>query len=189
MPRSNNKERSSPDGGWTPRTGFKPRENGLKPVSRLMNRSTDALYRRRGFGKFGHEILTHWREIAGASLAENARPERLSPAGKKDDGAILHLRVAIGWGPQVQHLEPVILERINRFYGYRAVTGLRIRQGHLSRPQKNRKFQPRHLSPEEKKEIGAAVRGIRHEDLKNALQSLGESILAREGGRGARKGN
>jgi len=147
-----------------------------------MDKSTAALFRRRGFGAFGHEILTRWNEIAGATLAENARPERLSPAGKKDDGAILHLRVANGWGPQVQHLEPVILERINRFYGYRAVTGLRIRQGRLSPPRKSHKFQPRHLSPEERRKITTAVRRIEHEDLKTALQSLGESILARDGG-------
>lgn len=189
MPRPHNKEPSFTTEGWKPIRRIKQRESGLKPVSRLMDKSTRALFRRRGFGAFGHEILTHWSEIAGPSLAEHARPERLNPAGKKDDGVILHLRVDIGWGPQVQHLEPVILERINRYYGYRAVTGLRIRQGHLSHPQKSRNFQPRNLSPKEKKEIANTVHGIKHEDLKTALQSLGESILAREGAKGTRKKN
>jgi hypothetical protein len=39
--------------------------------------------------------------------------------------------VASGWALQLQHLEPLVLERINGFFGYRAVARLVLQQGPL----------------------------------------------------------
>ena len=50
------------------------------------------------------------------------------PRGERRDGT-LHLQVAPGLALEVQHREPVLVERINAFFGYRAVARLALKQG------------------------------------------------------------
>jgi hypothetical protein len=90
---------------------------------------------RRGFGEA--QIILEWPAVVGEDLARDSLPVKLSfSRGDRLDGT-LHLRVAAGAALEIQHREPVILERINGFFGYRAVGRLAIRQGPL--PQRRPK--------------------------------------------------
>ena len=50
------------------------------------------------------------------------------PAGKKAGGA-LTLLVEGAHAPLIQHLTPMIIERVNRFFGYAAINRIVFRQG------------------------------------------------------------
>ena len=102
-------------------------ERGLQPMARLVPKITGATFRRRGFTET--RILTDWPLIIGQRLAPHCVPEKLVFRGKQRDGGILHLRVHAPLAIEFQHLEPRIIERINTFFGYSAVTGLRLIQG------------------------------------------------------------
>ena len=84
------------------------------------------------FKKFGFtepHILNYWPEIVGAKLAKFAEPVKVSRVRGNDEAAVLTIRV---FGPaalELQHREPQILQRINSYYGYRAVGRLRMIQG------------------------------------------------------------
>lgn len=89
-------------------------------------RAAKAAFKKRGFAQ--HRILTHWPEIAGAALARHSLPVSISfPAGRREGGC-LTVKAWGGIGLELQHSEPQLLERIAGYFGYRAVSRIRIVQ-------------------------------------------------------------
>src|SRR3954447_24152067 len=99
----------------------------------------------RSFRRFGFvqsSIVSRWAEIVGERYAKVSSPESIRfPTGKKGGGA-LTLLVDGAHAPLIQHLTPMIVERVNRFFGYEAVNRVIFRQGKqpsarpaLKRPQ------------------------------------------------------
>jgi hypothetical protein len=141
------------------------------------------IYRRRGFQQA--HILAHWPAIVGDMLAEFSSPEKLSfpratgdTASESHEGGLLTIRVDGPAALELKHLEPQILERINGFYGHRAVARLRLIQGPL--PYK-RKSNRRHFVPLDAAALAAlaqSLESIEEPALKGSLAKLGERVFA-----------
>ena len=94
------------------------------------------------FGFVQSSIVSRWHEIVGERYGKVSLPESIRfPTGKKSGGT-LALLVEGAHAPLIQHLGPMIIERVNRFFGYEAVARVTFRQGRLpaaapshSRPQ------------------------------------------------------
>ncbi len=99
---------------------------------------------RKAFEKFGFataSLITDWERIAGAEMARYTSPERLKwpviasnadpaePDGPARTAATLFLRVDPARALDVQYKTRQIIERINAYFGYRAVAEVRIVQG------------------------------------------------------------
>ena len=153
---------------------------GPRPLAQTVRKVAAPLLRRQGFAEA--DIVLRWTEIVGERLAARSAPERLeTPRGAA--AAVLHVRVAPGAGPELQHAAPIVLERINAFFGWRAVDRLRIVQAPLP-PRRGRKAaadEP--LAPEQEAALDSAVEGAGNDRLKQALRRLGASV-ARAGRRG-----
>ena len=111
-------------------------------------------------------------------------PQKLIfPRGGKTD-AILHLRVASGYALELQHIAPQIIDRINGFFGFRAVADLRYAQGPIPPQRKPRRIAPTRLNDMDEAQLRRSIGDIDNDALKEALLRLGRSVRA---GRGARK--
>ena len=135
------------------------------------------------FGKRGladGAIVRNWPAIVGAAFAGGTSPEKLSfPSGERSGGP-LHLRVASGAiATQIQHDEPVILERINGYFGYRAVARISMMQAPIAAPKDTGFKPPTEIDPRDEKEIAERLSAIGDDDLRDALQSLGQSVKAK----------
>ena len=100
---------------------------------------------KKAFEKFGFSaatLITDWTNIAGAELASYTMPDKLKwPRGSEsaamdDDennrrGATLFLRVDPARAFDVEYRARQIMERINRYFGYRAVETIRLVQAPL----------------------------------------------------------
>jgi len=75
------------------------------------------------------EILANWRSIVGPDLAPLTVPERVTFPRGTGDGGTLKLRVAAGFGPVVAQESPMIIARLNTYFGYGAIARLRMVQG------------------------------------------------------------
>jgi hypothetical protein len=84
----------------------------------------------------------------------------------------------------VQHREPVLVERINAFFGYRAVARLALKQGPPARAGNPPPPQRRPLKAEERQSLDQRLQAIDDAGLKAALQRLGEAVIgtAKAGG-------
>jgi hypothetical protein len=110
---------------------------GAKAVGSFVPRLTKKAFERYGFP--ASELLTNWQAVVGADLARWTRPEKLKWPKAPDEegervpasGATLVLRIDGPRSIEVQMRARQIMERINAYFGFRAVTQLRIIQAPL----------------------------------------------------------
>ena len=132
----------------------------------------------RRFGFVQGSIVSRWPEIVGERYAKVSSPESIRfPAGKKA-GGVLTLLVDGAHAPLIQHLTPMIVERVNRFFGYSAINRIVFRQGKPA-VAPERPVRP-DLRPVPK-ELGEGLREIADPELRACLESLAARIAATSG--------
>ena len=81
------------------------------------------------FGFIQGSIVSRWGDIVGERYARVSLPESIRfPTGRKSGGAMT-LLVEGAHAPLLQHLAPLIIERVNRFFGYEAIDRIVFKQG------------------------------------------------------------
>jgi hypothetical protein len=160
----------------------KPRKFQLRSVARpiadLVGACVADAFARQGFTSV--ELVTHWDDIVGVEIAAHAEPMKLQwprQAGADEaEPATLVLRVEGPAAIEIQHLAGVILERVNRFFGWQAVGRIAIRQAPLMRRARKRQVVP--IDAEAARRIAD---GLKIEDgpLREALGRLGAAVKAR----------
>lgn len=139
--------------------------------------------RRRGIAQSG--LILRWRDIAGLPFADICRPERIAwPRGDNadpdyDPTATLHIVCRPGFAPEMQHLAPLLLERLNRYYGYRALGHVKIRQAPLTLTPEKRRPKKRELTEQEQAELAQAIAPVPDKKLQDILYRLGHEIMSR----------
>lgn len=105
------------------------RRTGALPLADLIGSTIAESCARRGLASV--EIVTHWAEIVGDALAERAVPIRLAWPQRPESGepGVLHVRVEGAYAIELQHEAPLVIERVNRYFGWRCVARLALRQG------------------------------------------------------------
>jgi len=138
----------------------------------------DAL-KRQGFAST--EIIARWADIVGIEIAAHSEPmkinwPRATSTGAEDaaEPATLVLRVEGPAALEIQHLSAVILERVNRFFGWQAIGRIALRQAPLRRqvPPKA----PHQPDPAVAARIAEGLPEIQDEDLRQALARLGAAV-------------
>lgn len=121
------------------------------------------------------KILTHWSHIVGEKFASLALPEKITfPKGQRSGGT-LHLMVTSSGSLLLQSISDLILERVNTFFGYKAVSKLYMTHGLTPLQKSFAKEQPS-LPQEEKDNIEDQTQHICDEELKKCLVNLGTSL-------------
>ena len=134
----------------------------------------------RRFGFVQSSVVTRWPEIVGEKHARVCMPEAIRfPPGEKVEG-ILQLVVVPAHAPLIQHVVPEIMERVNRFFGYKAVSRVKLRQGEVKplRAEERAKAPPS-LKPIPM-ELGDSLRDIGDPELRTVLESLARSLGTKE---------
>jgi len=153
----------------------KPAKRYPRPLSDVAGACLSETFRRQGFAS--SEIVTRWAAIAGPEIAAHSEPLKIQwPRGEPDAGAAatLVLRVEGPTAIEIQHLSGVILERVNRFFGWPAVGRLALRQAPLSR--RAGKAAPPRLDPAVTAAVAARLPETMDDDLRQALARLGAAI-------------
>ena len=154
------------------------RRGRMRALAAEVPKIAGAVLGKRGFAEA--QLVAQWPAIIGEDLAKGVAPERLSfSRGERREGT-LHLRVAPGLALELQHREPVLLERINAFFGYCAVARLALKQGPLpeSVPPPRR---PRPLKAEQRQQLDGHLANVEDPALRAALARLGAAVLGSEG--------
>jgi hypothetical protein len=145
-----------------------------RPVRDLLNHCLGEAFAKQGFAST--DLVTHWPDIVGAEIAAHAQPVKLNwPRGDAQEAqpATLVLRVEGPAAIEIQHLSGVIVERVNRFFGWRAVKRIAIRQAPLTRRAPRPPPAP---SAADVDRIAATLPDIADADLRRALARLRAAI-------------
>jgi hypothetical protein len=123
------------------------------------------------------QLVAQWADIVGSDLARHMLPEKLAfPSGQRRDGT-LRLRVESGFALEAQHREPQILERLNAFFGYRALARLALVQAPLPADRASVPRPQRSLADAERVALERRVAPITDAELRHALTRLGEAVI------------
>lgn len=153
-----------------------PRQGRARSAGELVGKAGGPAFRRFGFVQAS--VVSRWAEIVGDRYARVSSPESIRfPAGRKSAG-VLAIVVQGAHAPLMQHLAPVIIERVNRFFGYCAVAKLSFRQGApLASGGLPKRRGPRPVP----KELGQGLREVADPELRACLEALAAHIESSEG--------
>jgi hypothetical protein len=161
-----------------------PRSCRPRAAGELVGAVGDPSFRRFGFVQ--GSIVSRWSEIVGDRYAKVSSPESIRfPTGRKA-GGVLTLLVDGAHAPLIQHLTPMIVERVNRFFGHAAINRIVFKQGKPP-PPPARPERPQ-LRPVPK-ELGEGLREIADPELRACLESLAAQIAASSGPPSLEEGN
>ncbi|MBB3808296.1 DUF721 domain-containing protein [Pseudochelatococcus contaminans] len=168
---------------FTVRRSVRPR-----PLAEFIDRCIEPALAAQGFA--ASDVIMAWPEIVGERLARHTEPMRIIWP-KRANGAAksvaqnaaqqqmstLVVRVSSAFAIELQHMAPVVIERVNTHFGWRCVGQLGLRQGPIRR-QTRQPLPERKLDPEQERRVADAVGDIAHDPLREALLRLGASIMS-----------
>ena len=153
----------------------KPSRSFPRPLSELLSATLGDAFKAQGFAST--EIISRWPDIVGAEIAAHSEPLKINwpRASEKDvEGpATLVLRVEGPAALEIQHLSAVILERVNRFFGWQAIGRIALRQAPLRRREQPPAREP---DPAVAARIAETLPDVKDENLRQALARLGAAI-------------
>jgi hypothetical protein len=153
----------------------KPSRSFPRRLSELLAATLGDALKAQGFAST--EIISRWPDIVGAEIAAHSEPLKINwprPFGEEaPEPATLVLRVEGPAALEIQHLSAVILERVNRFFGWQAIGRIALRQAPLAR-----RARPPPREPDEAAaaRIAEGLPDVEDKDLRQALARLGAAI-------------
>ncbi len=159
----------------------KPARSFPRPLSAFSGAALSDALKAQGFASA--EIIARWADIVGTEIAAHSEPAKINwPRGNRDgdlsdkapEPATLVLRVEGPAAIEIQHLSGVILERVNRFFGWQAIGRIALRQAPLRRREPPDPPPP--PDPAEQARIAASLPDVEDESLRQALARLGAAV-------------
>ena len=146
-------------------------------MAAVLPKVAESAVRKRGFTAV--EVITHWPEIVGEELSRETSPEKLSfPRDARSQGT-LHLTATGSAALEIQHLEPIIIERVNTFFGYGAVVRIALTQAATGREALTKpKPKMPSISAGRMAEIDYSTDQVGPEPLREALRKLGTAVAS-----------
>lgn len=153
---------------------------GTLHLGEIVARVIEPVTSRRGFATA--DLVAVWPEIAGPMHAACTAPEKIlwprHAPGEAQPAGTLVIRAD---GPRaifLQHELPQIVERVNAFYGYRAVAQARIVQGPVGSKPAAPPELPR-VDTATGERIAGAVADVDDDGLRDALERLGRGVFTK----------
>ena len=152
------------------------RNQKMRAISSVLNKITGKAFEKRGFSNAS--IINNWKIIVGHELSRVSQPERITYSGMSSTNGNLHLRISnSAFATEVQHLQPLIIERINTFFGYAAITNLRLIHAPLPATSEIKRISNQSLSKTQQKTLADDLSNISDPELYAAFKRLGEAVM------------
>ena len=150
-----------------------------RQVGELVSRVLDPVIEKRA--GVSASLLQSWDEVVGSRLAGATRPHKVQwPRRASEDDPFEPATLTIAADPSVafvlQHETSEVIARVNAFLGFAAVARIRIVQKPVGQ-RETAKGPVAPLGDEARQRIGHAVEPIEDDDLRAALERLGENVF------------
>lgn len=131
----------------------------------------------KGYAAVG-TLIGDWPAIVGDRLAARAVPDALAfPKGRRA-GGVLTLRAGAADALELQHEAPRLLERINGYYGYRAIERIKLIQA--PPPSRPRRRPAKAPTAADRAALDSALAGVEDPELRARLAALGRALFRRD---------
>lgn len=165
-----------------------------RTIGALTPRVTKTAFQKFGFATA--QLIGDWPKIVGHRLAATTAPDRIRWPRRPDDleaaggrksqprgGAVLVIRVEPAVALDVQYQTALILDRINSYFGYRAVAEIRIVQGAVAteaaKAAAAQILPPARTRPAAPPPAREAIGAIADDGLRAALERMQNGLMTR----------
>jgi hypothetical protein len=100
----------------------------MKPLVKITENIVEKSISR--LGTIQTHIFLNWKDIVG-QYGEVTLPDKIKFDKKKNSEGHIIIKVQNGFGPEIQHAIPFILNQINSRFGYKAIIKIKIVQTEL----------------------------------------------------------
>lgn len=153
----------------------RPRGGDARAIADLIPAIGGASFRK--FGFIQASLVTRWRDIVGDRLADITEPAMIRfPVGQKANG-VLHLTISGAHAPMLMHVEPDIVAAVNRFFGYAAITRIKMTQGQVAPAP--RPVQPVAIAAPIPADLGDSLRAVADPELRTVLERMASGLANR----------
>ena len=135
------------------------------------------------FGKLEFIIHSNWPNIVGSYFTDYSQPNQITRVrdfendlGETVYKGYLNVSVAPAAALEFQHFKDIIIEKINSYFGYKAVMDLRITQNYIPNINKNIKSDQIIEGTDYKNSVKNEVENMVNKELKKSLIDLGINI-------------
>lgn len=146
---------------------------GPRKAAMALDRFTKPILAKRGFTQ--SRITTDWHNIVGSNISKYSNPVKLQFNSNDQTDGILHVEVYnSSIAMEMTYMQPMILEKIAIFYGYKSISRIKIKQ----KPGKDIEIETPKLQTTHKIQSSTEniIKQIDDPDLRSILQSLGSHL-------------
>ena len=141
------------------------------------------------FGKLDYTIHAKWDDIVGSFFVNHSEPLKINSilVSIDNDGSniyerYLHVNVSPAAAIEFQHFQDKIIEKINSYFGYKAIKGIKIHQQFIKKEPPNKKEKNVNLIEREvdKQKVLQQTPKLFNKKLEESIVNLGLSISKEE---------
>ena len=153
------------------------RQAALLPISVDFHRMAKDILGKRGFSNV--DLIARWPDVVGEQLADAVKPDKiLYPKGMRSNGTLC-VRVQSGsFAMLLEHQKNIVLDRVNTFLGYSAVSNIKIQQDNqIKLKSKINQAQEKELTLEQENALRQQIDGIKNENLREKIYQIGKQLF------------
>ena len=141
------------------------------------------------FGELDYTIHAKWSDIVGNFFIEHSEPIRVDSIAKSTNDIgdkiydkYLHVNVSPPAALEFQHFQNKIIEKINSYFGYNAIQGIKIHQKYIKKNKSQNTKKNINLIQQEKDKvyIRQSTPKLSNKELEESIVNLGLSIKKEE---------
>ena len=166
---------------------IKPKNSKRKYIPVTLSESLSGINKKflYKFGKLDYTIHTKWGDIVGNFFINHTEPLRITsiPQSTNEDGSTiyerhLHVNVSPAAAIEFQHFQDKIIEKINSYFGYKAIKSIKIQQQLVKKVDAGKLNHKTNLIEKEidKKEVLESTPTLSNKKLEESIVKLGLSI-------------
>lgn len=153
--------------------------SGLATLAPEIRAITKKALGARGFA--GSDILEFWEDIVGTDLARGVAPQKLTfEKDNRTHGTLVVKSAGGAFAMLFEHQKERVMQRINAFFGYPAVSRIKIVQGALKIKSIPPKTVLKAIPKDELQALQEKVGIIEDEELRERTFEIGKALLAKK---------
>ena len=119
-------------------------------------------------------LIKKWREIIGDNIAKLCWPIKIIFSDIKNSNGVIFLKTKRGKSMEVEFKNEEILERLNQYFGYKAITKISVVQDFdIKNTYKENKI----IKKRDKSNQSKAINKIKENSLQMALKKLDKTLF------------
>lgn len=146
----------------------------MKSFQGLLKKVATPICQQHGF--IQASLLLEWDVIVGEKFSKICQPEKIVFPHQKRNNGLLYVGTSSAFAPELSYLEAMIIDIVNKYYGYNAISRLIIRHKKI-KPPSSKKIPVNQVEEADKNLIEEQVQSIEDPILQTALRNLGLGIF------------